>query len=76
MDFFAENEVSDSGEDTIGGDSEDEGCSEGKCTHNPGESELKTGACVVYLGQGDAEMLLGYVVEVHVDEKGGPLTIM
>jgi hypothetical protein len=36
MEIWAENDVLDSGEDTMGGDSEDESSSKGKWTHNPG----------------------------------------
>jgi hypothetical protein len=38
MKILAENEVSDSGEDTMGGDSEDEVYFQGKGTHTPGAS--------------------------------------
>jgi hypothetical protein len=73
MDFLAENEVSDGGEDTVGGDSEDEGYFKGKGTRDPGTPEFITGARVVYIGQGGDEIHLGYVVEVHVDGGGGSL---
>jgi hypothetical protein len=73
MKILAEHKVSDSGEDTVGGDSEDEGSSKSKGTHNPGAPEFKTGACAVYLGQGGDEMRLGYVLEVYVDGGGGHL---
>jgi hypothetical protein len=72
MEILAENEVSDSGEDTVGEDSEDEESFSGKGTHNPAAPEFKAGARVVYLGQEGNEMRLGYVVAVHGDGKGGP----
>jgi hypothetical protein len=72
MEILAENEVSDSGEDTVGEDSEDEESFSGKGTHNPVAPEFKSGARVLYLGQEGDEMQLGYVVAVHGDGKGGP----
>jgi hypothetical protein len=65
MEILAENEVSDSGEDTVGEDSEDEDSFSGKGTHNHVAPEFKAGARVVYLGQEGDEMCLGYVVAVH-----------
>jgi hypothetical protein len=53
MEILAENEVSDSREDTVDGDSEKEASSKGKGTHNPVAPELKTGSRIVYLGQGE-----------------------
>jgi hypothetical protein len=70
MGFFAENEVYDSGEDTVGEDSDDEESFSGKGTHNPAAPEFKDGARIVYLGQEGDEMRLGYVVAVHGDGKG------
>jgi hypothetical protein len=67
MEILAENKVSDSGEDTMGGDSDDEGSFKRKWTHNPGAPEFKTGARIFYLCQGGDDMHVGYVVEVHVD---------
>jgi hypothetical protein len=72
MEILAENEVSDSGEDTVGEESEDEDSFSGRGTHNPAAPEFKAGAIIVYLGQEGDEMLLGYVVAVHGDGKGGP----
>jgi hypothetical protein len=73
MEILAENEVSESGEETVGEDSEDEESFSGKGTHNPAAPEFKAGARVVYLGQEGGEMRLGYAVAVHGDGKGGPL---
>jgi hypothetical protein len=72
MEILAENEVSDSGEDTMGEDSEDDESVSGKGTHNPAAPELKSGSRIVCLGQEGDEMRLGYVVAVHGDGKGGP----
>jgi hypothetical protein len=72
MEFFAENEVLESGEDTVGEDSEDEESFSGRGTHNPVAPEFKAGAGVAYLGQEGDEMRLVYVVAVHGDGKGGP----
>jgi hypothetical protein len=71
MEILADNEVSDSGEDTLGGDLEDEVYFSGKGTHNPGASEFKAGARVVYVDQGSDEMHLGYGVAVNVYGEGG-----
>jgi hypothetical protein len=49
MEILAENEVSDSGEDTVGEDSEDEESFYGRVTHNHVAPEFKAGARVVYL---------------------------
>jgi hypothetical protein len=43
MEILSENEVSDSGEDTVGEDLEDEESFAGKVTHNPAAPEFKTG---------------------------------
>jgi hypothetical protein len=51
MDFFAENEVSDSWEDTVGEDLDDEESFSGKGTHNPAAPELKDGAIILCLGK-------------------------
>jgi hypothetical protein len=72
MEILAENEVSDSGEETVGGDSEDEESFSGRGTHNPAAPEFKAGARIVYFGQEGDEMILSYVVKVHGDGKGGP----
>jgi hypothetical protein len=72
MEILAENEFLDSGEDTVGEDSEDEESFYGRVTHNPVAPEFKAGARVVYIGQEGDEMRLGYVVTVHGDWKGGP----
>jgi hypothetical protein len=72
MEILAANEVSDSGEDIMGEDSEDEGSFSRMGTHNPVVPEFTAGARVVYLGQEGDEMRLGYVVAVHGDMKGGP----
>jgi hypothetical protein len=72
MEILAEKEVSESGEETVCDDSEDEESFSGRGTHNPPSPEFKAGAIIVYLGQEGDEMLLGYVVEVHGDGKGGP----
>jgi hypothetical protein len=72
IDFFAENEGSGSGEDTVGEDSDDEESFSGKGTHNPAAPEFKAGTRIVYLGQEGYEMHFGYVVAVHGDGNGGP----
>jgi hypothetical protein len=72
MEILAENEVSESGEETVGDDSEDDESFSGRGTHNPAAPEFKAGARTVYLGQEGDEMILGYVVAVHGDGKGGP----
>jgi hypothetical protein len=73
MEILAENAVSDSGEDTVGANSEDEESFSGRGTHNPVVPEFKAGARVVYLGQGGDEMRLGYVVTFRGDREGvGP----
>jgi hypothetical protein len=72
MEILAENEVSDSGEETVGDDLEDEELFSGRGTHNYTSPELRSGAISVYLGQEGDEMILGYVVAVHGDGKGGP----
>jgi hypothetical protein len=51
MKILAENEVSYSGEDTVGEDSDDEDSFSGKGTHNPAAPEFKAGAIIIYLGQ-------------------------
>jgi hypothetical protein len=50
MDILAENEVSDSGEESVG-DEEDEESFSGRGTHNPAAPEFKAGAIIVYLGK-------------------------
>jgi hypothetical protein len=72
MEILAENEVLDSGEDTVGEDSEDEESFYGRVNHNPVAPEFKAGARVVYLGQEGDEIHLGCDVAVHGDGKGGP----
>jgi hypothetical protein len=72
MEILAENEVSDSGEETVGGNSEDEESFSGRGTHNPTAPEFKSRARIVYLGQDGDEMILGYVVTVHGDGKVCP----
>jgi hypothetical protein len=72
MKILSENEVSDSGEEIVGDDSEDEESFSGRDTHNPAAPEFKAEAIIVYLGQEGDEMILGYVVAVHGDGKGGP----
>jgi hypothetical protein len=67
MEILAENEVSDSGGDIVGADSEDEESFSGRGTHNPLAPEFKDVGRVVYLGQRDDEMQLGYDVVVHGD---------
>jgi hypothetical protein len=59
MKILAENEDSDSGEETLGEDSEDEESFAGRGTHNPAAPAFKAGARIVYLGQEGDEMLLG-----------------
>jgi hypothetical protein len=44
----------------------------GRGTNNPAAPEFKAGARIVYLGQEGDDMILGYVVAVHGDGKGGP----
>jgi hypothetical protein len=51
MEILAENEVSDSGKETVGDDSEDEESFSGRGTHNPAAPEFKSGARIVHLGQ-------------------------
>jgi hypothetical protein len=65
MEILSENEVSDSVEETVGDDSDDEESFSGIGTHNPAAPEFKAGAIIVYLGQEGDEMILGYVVAVH-----------
>jgi hypothetical protein len=72
MEILAKNEVSDIVEETLGEDSEDEESFAGRGTHNPSAPELKAGARIVYIDQEGDEILLGYVVTVHGDGKGGP----
>jgi hypothetical protein len=72
MEILAENEVSDSGEETVGNNSEDEESFSGRATRNPTAPEFKAGARIVYLGQEGDEIILGCVVSVHGDGKGGP----
>jgi hypothetical protein len=72
IEILAENEVSDSGEYTVGEDSEDEESFSGRGTHKPVAQEFKSGAIVVYLGQEGDEMRLWYAVAVHGDGKGVP----
>jgi hypothetical protein len=72
MIFFAENEVSDSGVETVGGDSEDEESFSGRGINNPAAPEFKAGARVVYIGKERGEMIIGYVVTVHGDGNGCP----
>jgi hypothetical protein len=72
MEILAENEVLDSGEDTVGEDSEDEESFSGRGTHNPVAPEFKAGARVVHLGKEGDGMRLGYWDAVHRDRKGGP----
>jgi hypothetical protein len=70
MEILAENEVSDSGEETVRGDSEDDEFFSGRGTHNPAAPEFKSGDRIVYLGQEGDEIILGYVVMVHGYGKG------
>jgi hypothetical protein len=72
MEILAENEVFDSGEETVVDDSEDDESFSGRGTHNPAAPEFKAGARIVYLGQEGDEMLLGYAVAVHGDGTVGP----
>jgi hypothetical protein len=72
IEILAENEVSDSGEETVGDDSDDDESFCGRGTPKPAATEFKAGARIVYLGQEGDEMILGYVVAVHGDGKGGP----
>jgi hypothetical protein len=72
MEILAQNEVSDSGEDTVGEDSDDEESFYGRGIHNPAAPEFKAGARIVYFGQEGDEIRLCYVVAVHGDGKGGP----
>jgi hypothetical protein len=71
MEILAENEVSDSGEETLCDNSDDEESFSGRGTHNPAAPEFKAGDRIVYLGQEGDEMILRYVVAVHGDMKGG-----
>jgi hypothetical protein len=54
----------------VGDDSEDEEPFSGRGTHNRVAPEVK--ARIVYIGQEGDEHILGYVVAVHGDGKGGP----
>jgi hypothetical protein len=72
MEILAENEVSDSGEETVGDYSEDEESFYGRGTHNPAAPEFKAGSIIVYLGQKGDEMIVGHVLTVHGDGKGCP----
>jgi hypothetical protein len=67
--ILAENEGLDSGEATVGEDSEDEESFSGRGIHNPVAPEFKAGARVVYLGQERDEIHQGYDVTVHGDGK-------
>jgi hypothetical protein len=51
MEILAQNEVSDSGEYTVGEDSDDDESFSGKGTHNPAAPDFKAGTRVIYLGQ-------------------------
>jgi hypothetical protein len=75
MEILAEREVSDSGEDTVGVDLEDDISFSGRGTHNSVAPEFKAGSRVVYLGQGGDMMCVGYVVTVHGDREGGFYTV-
>jgi hypothetical protein len=66
MESLAENEVSDSGEDIIGEDSDYEESFYGRVAHNPVAPEFKAGARVAYLGQEGGEMHVQYIVAVHL----------
>jgi hypothetical protein len=70
MGILSDNEVADSGEDTVNADSEDDVYFSGRGTHNPVAPEFKYGAHDVYLGPEYYEMCLGYVVTVHGDREG------
>jgi hypothetical protein len=67
MEILADNEISDIGEDTVGGDSEDEVYFQEKGTHNPGAPEFKSGARVVNLGWGGDDRCMGHFAELHMD---------
>jgi hypothetical protein len=67
---------SDIGEETMGGNSEEEYPSGGRGTHNPRAPEYKIGARIVYLNQGRNEIRLGSVMAVHQDGYGGPHFIL
>jgi hypothetical protein len=60
---------SESGEYTVGEDSDNEESFSGKGTKNPAAPEFKAGAGIVYIGQEGDEIRLGYVVAVHGDGK-------
>jgi hypothetical protein len=75
MEIIAENEVSASGEDTMGEDSEDEESFAGKGTHNPAAPEFKAGAIIVYLGQksqGPTIQRISLLQDRRQDEQGAP----
>jgi hypothetical protein len=72
MEILARNEVSDSGEETVGDDSEDDGSFSGRGNHDPAAPEFKDGARIVYLGQEGDKVIIGYVLMVHRDGKGCP----
>jgi hypothetical protein len=72
IEILAENEVSESGEDTVGEDSDDEESFSGKGTNTPAAPEFKARAIIVYLSQEGDEMHLCYVVAFHGDGKGVP----
>jgi hypothetical protein len=72
MEILAENELSDSGEETVGDDIADDESFSGRSTHNLESPEFKSGARILYLGQEGDEIIMGYVVISNGDGKGGP----
>jgi hypothetical protein len=72
MEILAENEVSDSGEETVGDDTEDDESFSCRGSHIPAAPEFKAVPRIVYLGQEGDEIILGYVMTVHGDGKGCP----
>jgi hypothetical protein len=70
--ILAVNEVLDSGEETMGVESEDEESFSGRGTHTTVATYFKAGDRVLYLGKEGDGMRLGYVDAVHGEGKGGP----
>jgi hypothetical protein len=58
IEILADNEVLDSGEDTVDANSEEDVYLSGRGTHNPAVPDIKSGAIVVYIGQGGDNMRL------------------
>jgi hypothetical protein len=71
MGILAREVHSDSGEETLGEESEEEGSSGGRETHIPRAPDCKIGDRVVYLSQGGNGMRICSVMAMHQDVEGG-----